>query len=532
MSLALLALFPLALYLSFTLPRLHYPGLHTDEAMTTLPILSLLGHNGAGGDIYLTPRSMSFPLAMGQYHGALESYLVAPFIYAMGTTPEALRLPMILFGGLTLILFLRFLLLLTGNLALAWLGTMLLALHPTFVTGTRMGMYYGAFQPFCVSASFLFFLAWRRKGKPGHFYAACFILGAGAGARSWFLAHVAAVAVAGAVFLSRDRIFKSESAAKIGGRTLALAGIFFLIPVAPFLLFLVRHSGYTALIIRQAWNTPEHSYLLEIGERIAQVKQILGGDAFLGEVFPAGNYRCRFYWLLWSFSLLWCVLTLPFSKFRSTRIKKAFFLTYSGAFLAVSPFSPSNLKALHLFQFLPVAILMIVFAVEDLLGALPSRYSWWICAPLAGLCLFINPPEIQACLKRGMETGVLYSAAIYDLADWLTENRYFDVAEVEPGVGCSLIYLTGGKAAVAELFDERIKADGGFPLEQAVGNPRTIYVEYLWDEDISRHPDYNRHEIFLSKIKKLHRRICVVRTFPSAARGRSPRLAAAIVLGP
>ena len=227
MSRVLLCLIPLGFYFSFSLHRLRYPGLHTDEAKTALLALDLLKLGYWKSGSHWTLSSLALPAAMTPYHGAFESYLLAPFICVMGSSPEALRLFVILLGGLTLILFFGFLLLLTQDSALAWLGTMLLALHPGYVTGTRMGLDYGNFILFCVAASLLCFLAWAREGKRRYLYAACFVLGAGAASRSWFWAHVMGLAAAGIVLLRSSLVFNLGSTAKNRWRTLAIAILYF-----------------------------------------------------------------------------------------------------------------------------------------------------------------------------------------------------------------------------------------------------------------------------------------------------------------
>ena len=99
-------LVPVALYGLFVLPRLGSPGLHLEEVYTIMPALKFLGYQATAGDLaFLEFKGLSFPLAFGLYHGAVESYLAAPFIAAMGTTPEALRACTVLMGGATLMLF-------------------------------------------------------------------------------------------------------------------------------------------------------------------------------------------------------------------------------------------------------------------------------------------------------------------------------------------------------------------------------------------------------------------------------------------
>lgn len=483
---ALCALAPVALYGLFVLPRLGFPGLHLEEVYTIMPALKLLGYKATAGDLaFLEFKGLSLPLAFGIYHGAVESYLAAPFIAAMGVTPEALRACTILLGAATLMIFFQLARALTGSRAFGAFGAVLLAVHPAFVGATREGFNGGSALLLFEVATLLGLLYWRRTGRPGWLYAASLALGLGLASRGWFIYCLAALAALAVVFRPRASLHGQARTAARSWRTLFFALALFMSGAMPFILqhvrLQVRGEGGTVFSMLETDNL---DYRGNLRVRLAQIKSLLRRDVILEEQFPqAPPAPYRFHWPVFCACLAWSLASLLRGRGRDGWAARAFFLGYFVVFLAVSTFTLRGLNALQLLPLLPIAALITTLSIQDALGFLRPGRRAPALALLVVLALALDAPEIQARLTTMSGVSMLYSNATRQAALWLRSNDHRHVASLDWGM-LPIDYLEAGRIQLDRYWhvpglpaEER--KQGAARLRRGLSNPDGVYLMYV-----------------------------------------------------
>ncbi|OGR97578.1 MAG: hypothetical protein A2V88_15680 [Elusimicrobia bacterium RBG_16_66_12] len=479
-------LVPVALYGLFVLPRLGSPGLHLEEVYTIMPALKFLGYQATAGDLaFLEFKGLSFPLAFGLYHGAVESYLAAPFIAAMGTTPEALRACTVLMGGATLMLFFSLTRALAGSRVVAAFGSVLLAVHPTFVSATREGFNGGSALLLFEVAALLGLLYWRRTGRDVFLYAACLALGLGLGSRGWFIYCLTALAVLVVVFRLRASGRDLERVAFRSWRLPLFALVIFMFGALPFILQHVRlqiHGDDGAVFsMLEADNL---DYWGNLRVRLAQIGSLLSRDVVLEGQFPqAPSAPYRVHWPIFCVCLAWSLASLRFGRGRDGWAARTFFSGYFVAVLAVSTFTLRGLNALHLLPLLPVAVLIVTLSVQDALRLLRPAWRAPSLALLIVLALALDAPKLQARLTDMSGVSLLHSNATYRAADWLRKNGHRHVASLDWGM-LPIDYLEAGRIQIDRYWyvsglPAEGRAKGVARMRRSIGNPDGIWLMYV-----------------------------------------------------
>lgn len=343
----LLALLVLG-YVAVAAYQLGLPGLHYDEAKEAgLNALELL--NGApltafrAATVSLGPWSL--PLMVQDYIGALNVYLVMPFLALSGVGVPNIRWPAIFLGALTLLLLERVVSewwawqreksislehVVPGEAAapasnslrtpVAWAGLLsvaLLALSPSFVFWSRQGIFVtNLTQPLCLFAIWQG-VRWLRRGEPGAFVWTGFGAGLALYAKltaGWllgpfalfaFLAYLrrwAARRGAARQGVARQGTARQEAAAdssQLGKPVLSLplllAGMMaFLVALSPLILFNVQTGGTWAQLSdnlsESYYGVDNRAWLENLGVRVEQLVQTLRGDHFwyLGGIYGNG----------------------------------------------------------------------------------------------------------------------------------------------------------------------------------------------------------------------------------------------------
>jgi 4-amino-4-deoxy-L-arabinose transferase-like glycosyltransferase len=149
-----------------------YPGLEVDEAMFAAPqfrdwcFYSLpLGHHRV-------------PLMHMSYIGALKTWLYTPILSILSPTPMVLRLPAVLMGSATILLFWAFLNRIHRRRA-AWAGCILLATDTIFLLTNTFDWGPVALQHLLAVAAMLLAVRWYQGGGTWPLAAAAFCCGLG-----------------------------------------------------------------------------------------------------------------------------------------------------------------------------------------------------------------------------------------------------------------------------------------------------------------------------------------------------------------
>src|SRR5436189_3435033 len=104
-----------------------YPGLEADEVLFVGPL-----HGPANEAFAMHLRHHAIPLMLISYLGALKTLLYWPLIWIRTASVYAIRLPMVLAGAITIVIFYKWTGLFAGPRA-ALLAALLLATDPMFL---------------------------------------------------------------------------------------------------------------------------------------------------------------------------------------------------------------------------------------------------------------------------------------------------------------------------------------------------------------------------------------------------------------
>jgi 4-amino-4-deoxy-L-arabinose transferase-like glycosyltransferase len=181
-------------FLIGALAHFRSPGLidngFTEESLA-LRIASLL----SAGE-WPSAHDLRYPF----YPGQLTKLLLAPLFLLFGHAWEIARLWPAALGALTVLLTWLVARDLFGAAA-GVLAAVLLAVHPAFVVGAKMGGMHDSWLVFYALACLFHVLRWRRTGEPWRLAFAALLAAAGLATRIWFLWFVAAGAATALVFL-------------------------------------------------------------------------------------------------------------------------------------------------------------------------------------------------------------------------------------------------------------------------------------------------------------------------------------------
>ena len=136
-------------------PSLKTPEVWWDEALIGTMTIELVNNLHTGYCFDFLGRH--FPLGSGLQHGALECYILAPFILLGGTTTEALRIGPILFGVAEIILT-YWLACRLFNPYVGILSAILLAINSFYISVIKEGGVCGFSLPFFSMLSLSLFL--------------------------------------------------------------------------------------------------------------------------------------------------------------------------------------------------------------------------------------------------------------------------------------------------------------------------------------------------------------------------------------
>jgi len=157
----LIELFP-----AIKMPEIGWSG---DEFIVEVETLKLINNiPNPPNENYIIFLGRYFPIAFDNKHGAMESYLMLPFLFFGGATLVALRIGHIFWGIIILILSYYF-----GyrffNSVVGTLSVILLVVNASFLNSIRTGGQYGHTLPIFSLISLLFFFKWHNERKELYF---------------------------------------------------------------------------------------------------------------------------------------------------------------------------------------------------------------------------------------------------------------------------------------------------------------------------------------------------------------------------
>ncbi len=500
------------LYLALALAQLSLPGLHYDEAKEAgLNALEMLQRQDvqafrASG---VQVGTVFLPLMVQDYIGALNVYLALPLLALLGVTVPALRLLGVACGLATLLLVWGLGRELSGRAraestsAAGWAGeiaALLLAVNPTFIFWSRQGIFVTNVVVTLAVASVWLALRWQRTGRPGYLYGLAVLAGLGLWSKLLFLWVLGAMAgVAAAAWLACRLRGNASPLPQPTLRSLLLAGLLFLLALAPLLLFNQQTSGTVQSIFgnlgQSYYGVENAAFLNNLAARLGQVGTLLRGDHlwYLGGAFANG-------WALWiGGGLVVAALILAALGWRSGRNRASLpvlllALLFVALLVVQSSFTVSDLFITHYAIVQPFVVLLAALAADIVLraigqwrgaggrpGALRAGLAVVVIAALAvwiGVDAQTSLRYHQALARSG---GLAtHSDAINRLAHSLDDRGAVQPLALDWGIDAQVRYLTGNRVRPLEIFGyERLDTpDAGFAgrAAQFLGDPTRLVI--------------------------------------------------------
>jgi hypothetical protein len=490
----LVLILALLLFASAGAYQLQLPGLHYDEAKEAgVNAMQLLTGQPvtAFRDATIAVGPLRIPLMVQDYIGNLNVLLAVPFLAIGGVNTVALRaLPLVL-GVLTLLLTWKIAARLGGMVA-ATATVILLAVNPTFVFWSRQGIFVTNITVLFFMAALWFGIVWWQGRRPVHLVLVALSCGLGVYAKLLFVWAAIALFVVGVCLLLLETRNRGNGASVEadgavtrhdlpGWRTLAVAAIAFLLPVAPLILFNVKTGGTFISIFghlgRSYYGVDNSAYGSNLLVRVEQVYSLLRSDHlwYLGGANADEYATWLFLGLIVLSAVLWWLRTRRGSgrmPGTGTAYTPALPLALFILIVLQSAFTVSDLFITHFALVTPLIPLAAGLALGEVVGW--ARGGGRTAGTLAtALAVMLVTGWVAAdaytvvryhralTLSGGF---VAHSDAIYKLAGYLDEQGYGSPVALDWGIDAPVSFLTEGRVQPVDVFGyEQLDApDEGF----------------------------------------------------------------------
>jgi len=282
-------------------PSINIPEITSVEINFGIQVLNLINNIPSVSNINFWGRHL--PTASTKKHGAMEIYLLAPFIFFGGSTLESLRVGAVLWGILILLLTYYFCVSFF-NPAVGLLSLILLATSYPFLSIVKLGAVFGFSIPIFTLSTLLFFLKWSKTKKSLYYYLSAFILGLGFNTMGWFIWFIIAftISVFFYMHLSHD---------KIRFKTILLGLTFMLLGALPILYHYFESDFFTNFAMENIIVSKRGVHNLNI------FSNLLARFKHLNCVIGGSYYNYSNLGVLFSIIFFWsCVLYLSYLIFR------------------------------------------------------------------------------------------------------------------------------------------------------------------------------------------------------------------------
>ncbi|MGQ9457866.1 MAG: ArnT family glycosyltransferase [Anaerolineae bacterium] len=479
------------LYLALALYQIHLPGLHYDEAREAgVPAMQLL--LGQPLDPFrgsaLRVGGRAWPLMVQDYIGALNAYLLVPFLAVGGVRVASLRLLPVLCGLIALLC--------TWDLArrayserAASLAAILLAVQPAFIFWNRQGLYVTSLTATLFALALWSGWRWRQEGRRRWLVLAALACGLGLWAKLFFLWALGAMWGAW-VLLAWGRW--SRALPRRDPLGFLLAGLAFGVPLVPVALFNWQTSGTLLTLVhnlgRSYYGVDNLAFGQNLVTRLLQVRDVLAGTPFW---YLGGTFEDPW----WPPALALAALGIVALAFRrgEVPVRRLLFPYLALALIVVqSCFTVSALWHSHFVLALPLPALALAAALDALARAGRGRslrvLPVLVAASLALWDLGVDVRYHQALAQTGGLGG--HTEAIYTLAERLRDAPHPQPLALDWGIAAPVEFLTQGRVRPLEVFGyERLdRPDEGFQgrIRALVREPGRYHLFHAPEETVYR----------------------------------------------
>ena len=238
-------------------------GIQTDEAIFVAGIYQVQ-------DAYYKVQIFHhlIPLMILSYLGTLKSFTYALLFQMFTPNAASTRMPVLLVGVLSIVLFYRLLARISGRVA-AIAGCLLLATDSIFLLTDLFDWGPAAFQHLLLVAGMLLLYRFYESGRLGLLAGGFFLFGLAMWDKALFAWTLSGLAVAAAI------VFPRVLWRLLGWRTAAVAGLGFLLGAAPLVMFNIHSKGET-FRGNTAWSAEEFTHKLRMAQGTLEGQGLFG----------------------------------------------------------------------------------------------------------------------------------------------------------------------------------------------------------------------------------------------------------------
>lgn len=429
------------------------------------------------------------PIMILTYAGALKAWLYNGLFALWPPSPLSLRLPMVVIGAITILLFYRLLDRVAGRRA-AWIGCILLATDTTWLLTETIEYGIVAFQQLFKIGGILLLLRFDRTGSRRALALAFALFGLGVWDKALFLWQLIGLALA--ILL----IFPGELRRHFTKRNLAVAAVSFCAGAFPFLYYNVAHPletfrkntafsaaglGAKFYILRETIDGDIFFGFLtasDTGPHPGQPRSVLGRAAFeISDAFGEPRHN------LMSAALLVALLAIPLLWRTSARRPLLFAFIYLGAtWLQMTLVAGAGGAAHHAVLLWPfhVFLIAVVFAEASVpLRRLGRPLVAAVVGVIAASNLLVTNQYYVDFVRNG--AAIRWTDAINPLIAYLGRLRVDRVFVLDWGMLETINLLSQGAIPVQEGFG--VLAEPSSPgrrafLEAMISDPDNVFVTH------------------------------------------------------
>ena len=518
-----IAVLAVVVFGSFCLYHYRLPGLYYDEAFDVVPSMQILqgDHVQLARGVGIHLFGHSFPVMTGDYWGSVSTYAVLPLFWILGPGVLAVRLWPILAGMLAVLLTY----LVGKRLYGRWPGAIaaaLLAIFPSFIFWTRVGIYVISHIVAVTLGILLSFLRWRDTGHRRWLFLATLLAGIGLWTKLLFLWFLIAVPAAYILLLLADWLsensgfgaglrrlprrswdrFRDDVPLKdLSDLIAAAAG--FLIGAFPVIYYNLVSRGSFLVLRSNLFHTENGVNNFAIWSNVKveadAVRVLLNGGYFW---FLGGIYANPIYpWEVGFSTVGLLVMVHRVSWMREYRRATVYLASFAIVVFVLSCFTVSILGATHLLILLPIPQLFVAaFALRvarwlssrvaamraDLAAPSAALAVVLLLVPLATKDVWVDTRYHQALERTGGYSG--FSSAIYSLADFLDQHQMDRPYALDWGFKYNVMILTDNRVQPHEIYGSTSDPGPDFEaaLRAALETPNPVFIAHT--EEGSAYP--------------------------------------------
>jgi 4-amino-4-deoxy-L-arabinose transferase-like glycosyltransferase len=456
-----------------------YPGVQNDEILFA-PQLYVPGY------VSWHIANYEIPYMEMSYVGSLKTWLYAPIFAIWSPSAASLRIPVIVIGAVTLILFYRFLVAIHGHRAAA-VGVFLLATEPVFVLTECFDWGPAAIAHLILLASLLAAVNYHKTRRPRSLFCLFFLLGLGLWEKAVFMWILSGISVAALVLFHRE----IRQAASL--KTVASAALAFTLGSFPLIYFNIDHPLETfrsnaaldtmhlpqkaAVLASTADGFALFNYLVREEEsEYRRAPESLTERASLWIRQHLGQHRRS----LTKYAIGFSLLCLPFlwrSKVRTPCLFVVIAMAIAWVHMALTKNAGGSVQHTILLWPLPLAILSIIAA-----EVLPTRLLVALSLVLVGSNLLVQNQYFSQFVTVG-NSGV-WSDAMYTLSSRIPSYAAPRIYVMDWGISEPLVVLHQGELPLVGLGEE-LRPGGSISKEtlQLFDDNAAIWIAHASGEE-------------------------------------------------